>query len=238
MEYENIYNTISEILSSVKGNYNVLEEQIDIDLQTEYFEYSKNYESTKTEEEILENRNDIFAKDIDKEEKKNRFVELASIESVVAYRTIEKYLRKPETSYLKDWATLAFQESRMLIESKLLDENQIFISTGLGGKDGKLRYFIVFLSKNNRFSELEQKIITDELLYQLKKAGSELEEIEFYKRYSSILAIVPLHVSVKKLFEDIIDDCNQFGDFINKDFIITNVRKLSFEEVENHLSKD
>lgn len=236
MEYENIYNTISEILNNVKGNYNILEEQIDIDLQTEYFEYSKNYSGAKSEQEILETRNNIFEKDIDEEEKKNLFIELASLESIIAYRTIEKYLKKPETNFMKDWATLAFQESRMLIESKLLDENQIFISTGLGGKNGKLRYFIVFLSKKKTFSKLEKKVIKDELLFRFKKNNSELEELNFSKKYTSILAVVPLNVSVKKLFEDIIDECNQFGDFINKDFIITNVRKLSFEEVESHLS--
>ncbi len=38
---------------------------------------------------------------------------------------------------------LAFQENKMLLESSLLDENQILISTGLGGKGMKLRYFTV-----------------------------------------------------------------------------------------------
>ena len=235
MEYENIYNTISEILNNVRGNYNILEEQIDIDLQTEYFEYSKNYKSLKTEEEILEKRENIFKDHVNEEEKKNLFVELASIESVVAYRTIEKYLEKPETNFMKDWATLAFQESRMLIESKLLDENQIFISTGLGGKNGKLRYFVVFIAKNKDFSEFERKIVRDELQYHFKAVHSELEEIEFNRQYSSILAIVPLHIPVKKLFDEIVNECNQFGDFINKDFIITNVRKFTVEEVESHL---
>jgi hypothetical protein len=55
---------------------------------------------------------------------------------------------------LKDWAALSLQESRMTLESSLLDENQVIISTGLGGKAKKLRYFAVIAAKRREnFSE-------------------------------------------------------------------------------------
>ena len=140
-EYENIYDTINDILGSSPGSFSILEEQIDVDLQMEYFEYSKNYQQTKSPEEIINSKNEIFEKEMPEEHKKNLLIELASIENVEAYRTIEEFLKEPETDFLKDWATLAFQESRMLLESHILDQNQIFISTGLGGKKRQASIF-------------------------------------------------------------------------------------------------
>jgi hypothetical protein len=34
-----------------------------------------------------------------------------------------------------------------------------------------------------------------------------------------------------------IEECNEYGDFLNDDFIVTNVRVLSFEEIEDFLDK-
>ncbi|NJM15294.1 MAG: hypothetical protein HC896_07880 [Bacteroidales bacterium] len=146
-DYENIYKQLNSLIGECNGQLSILEEQIDIDLQAEYFDYSSNYRSVKSNDEILHYKDEIFSKELTIEDKKQRFVELASVEEIEAFRTIEKYLKQSNSGLLYDWAVLAYQESRMLIESKLLDENQVFISTGLGGKDGKLRYFIVLLSR-------------------------------------------------------------------------------------------
>ena len=58
---------------------------------------------------------------------------MAAIDDVGAYRSIEKYSKNADDE-LKHWSLLALQESRMLLQSKLLDQSQIFISTGLGGE--------------------------------------------------------------------------------------------------------
>ena len=62
------------------------------------------------------------------------------------YRAIESFLEIAE-EILHDWAVLALNESRMLLESKFLDESQVFISTGLGGKEEKFRYFVVLMTR-------------------------------------------------------------------------------------------
>jgi hypothetical protein len=235
-DYENIYDTINDILGNSKGNFSILEEQIDVDLQMEYFEYSKNYKQTKSPEEIMESKDDIFHQEVTEEGKKNLLIELASIENVEAYRTIEKYLEKPENDFLKDWATLAFQESRMLLESHILDQNQIFISTGLGGKDGKLRYFVVLLSKSdNYFGFLQKKILKNEIQYFLTRNSSELEEIHFAYNFVTFRTIIPIEVPITALFKQIIDECNQFGSFLQDEYIITNVKELSFTEISEYL---
>jgi len=235
-EYENIYDTINDILGSSPGSFSILEEQIDVDLQMEYFEYSKNYQQTKSPEEIINSKNEIFEKEMPEEHKKNLLIELASIENVEAYRTIEEFLKEPETDFLKDWATLAFQESRMLLESHILDQNQIFISTGLGGKNGKLRYFVVLLSKSdNYFGFLQKKILKNEIQYFLKKNNSELEDICFAQNFVTFRTVIPINIPVTSIFKKIITECNQFGDFLQEEYIITNVKELSFTEINDYL---
>ena len=137
---------------------------------------------------------------------------------------------------LRDWGILALQESKMLLESKLLDENQVFISTGLGGKGDKLRYFIVLIgNKKQAFTRIEKKIIRNEFDYVLKKYASEVEKIRFSGFLSAITAVVPVKATIKKIFEEALYECNQFGGFLMENFIITNVKELSFKEIRSFL---
>lgn len=238
MDGENIYNKIKEIFGYMSNNLNILEEQIDIDLQMEYFEFSKNLNAQKSSEEILEEKDKLFESSVSVEIKKKILVELASVEEIEAFRTIEKYLKNPDKE-LKDWATLSLQESKMFIESKLLDENQIFISTGLGGKGSKLRYFVVLISqKKTNFTVLQKKVINSEFDFTLKKYDGEIEEIKYAKTFCTIKAVIPLNVSIKEVFKEALDECNQYGNFLEDNFIVTNMKELSFEEIEDFLEKE
>lgn len=238
MDGENIYNKIKEIFGHMSNNLNILEEQIDIDLQMEYFEFSKNLNAHKNSEEILEGKDKLFESSVSVENKKKILVELASVEEIEAFRTIEKYLKNPDKE-LKDWAILSLQESKMFIESKLLDENQIFISTGLGGKGSKLRYFVVLISqKKTNFTVLQKKVIQSEFDYTLKKYDGEIEEVKYAKTFSTIKAVIPLNVSIKEVFKEALDECNQYGNFLEDNFIVTNMKELSFEEIEDFLEKE
>ncbi|MFW5804013.1 MAG: hypothetical protein ACOCWG_02160 [bacterium] len=235
MDNDNIYDKIQELFGNFPSNYSILEEQIDIDLQMEYFEHSKNFKDKLNSEEVINQKNEIFKQNIPIELKKEIFVKLASIENVEAFRAIEKYLENPDKP-LKDWATLAFQESRMLLESKLLDTNQVFISTGLGGKGSKLRYFVVLISKSGKeYTNFQRKIIHNELNDILEKNSSELEKIEYFESYASLYAVIPMNVSIKDVFNKLILECNQYGDFLKENFIITNVKALSYDEIEEFI---
>src|SRR5208337_659902 len=140
MDQDNLYDKIQELLGNLHGNFNILEEQIDIDLQLEYFETSKDIKKSLDKKETLNNMESLFSSSLSIDAKKNLLIRLASVDQVEAYRSIERYMLEPDP-LLKDWATLAMQESKMLLESIFLDQNQVFISTGLGGKGKKLRYF-------------------------------------------------------------------------------------------------
>ncbi len=236
-ENENIYDKISEVFGGFKGAYNILEDQIDIDVQMDYFDLSRKYKKKVISKLNPQDSDRIYNKDTSLEEKKDLLIQLASLDTVEAYRKIEKFHSEaPEE--LKNWATLALKESKMLLESKLLDENQVYISTGLGGKGDKLRYFVVLLGNNgNEFSALQKKIIKNEFQYSLKKFNSEAEYFDFSESIATVLAVVPIESPVKAVFEEAILECNNYGNFIKENFIITNVKKLSFDEINDYLKK-
>lgn len=236
-ENENILDKITELFGVVPGTMNILEEQIDIDIQMNYFDSSRKLKKKKIPENIIEESEKLFHETTSLEEKKQILLCLASLDEVEAYRTIEKF-QKTDDDLLKDWSTLALKESRMLIESKLLNENQVFISTGLGGKGDKLRYFVIFLGNNtSEFSDLHKKIIKNEFDFVLAKYNSEVEAYDFHESIATVLAVVPMSSPVKTVFEEGLIECNNYGNFLNSDFIITNVKKLSFDEIKEFVNQ-
>jgi hypothetical protein len=235
MENENIYDKIRELLGNSLANFNILEEKIDIDLQMQYFEISKNVKENLDQETVLKNKEDIFDPTLPEKTRMTRFAELASIENVEAYRAIEKYIGSSQ-NILKEWAILALQESRMLLESRLLDENRVFISTGLGGKGTKLRYFVVLLLKEGKeFSDLNRKIVRNEVEMVLQKHKGEIEKISFTANYSTLLVMMPLEVPIKEIFRESLKECNLYGNFLKSNFIVTNVKELSKFEIDEFL---
>jgi len=228
---DNIYDKIQELLGCIPGNVSILEKQINADVQTEYYDYASKMKEISDPEEVLKNREMIFGPGLTIEAKKLFMVRLASLGSIEAYRTLEKYSTDGKDQ-LNDWAILAMQESRLLLESKILDESQILISTGLGGKGLKLRYFAVFISTNRSpLTSFQKKILQNEVEFAMKKFHGELEEIRIDYELCSILCIIPLQVSVKRLFDELMAECNQYGNFIYPDYIITNVKVIPNHEI-------
>ena len=237
MENE-ILNKLQQAFGNMPQKFNILEEQIDVELQMEYFEFSKKHKKGFDKEVVLENSEKLFDAETDDEEKKLLLVQLASIDEVEAYRIIEKFSENPQPVVLKDWSILALQEAKMHIESSLLDETQVFISTGLGGKGTKLRYFIVFRTNNKEhFTDVQKKIIKNEIEFSLKDQNAELEKLSFEEDIATIMAVIPLNVTIQQLFKKVLNDCNQFGDFLTSDFIITNMKEFSIEEIRDFITQ-
>jgi hypothetical protein len=232
---ENIYDKLIEYLGLSEDNINILEQSIDTNVQLEYFEFSRNLNSVKSEEDIIRDRDILFDSNLSISGKKLALVELASLNNIEAYRTIEKYLNQPNIN-LYDWACLALQESKLNLETSLLDESKALITTGLGGKGLKLRYFIVlFSSQGHELTSVQKEIIQKELNFFFSKYGAELEDVVFDESFASILAMVPIKVHLQKLFKKVIFECNQIGNFLFDDFIITNIKTLSVEEIRELL---
>jgi len=236
-EHESLYEKIREILGDSPGNLKVLEQQIDMDLQLEYYECSRKVRKEKDEAWALDHMQYLEEPGYSADVKKEILARLASMTRTECYRAIESFLdtaREP----LRTWAVLSLNESRMVLESKIMDENQVFISTGLGGKDGKLRYFVVLMTRSRiDLSESQQMVIKNEFVYILEKYDAELEEYNFSGSLATMLILLPMKHSLKSVFQEAIDECNHYGDFLNDDFIVTNVRVLTFQEIEDFLDK-
>ena len=58
-----------------------------------------------------------------------------------------------------------------------------------------------------------------------------IESTEFKGNYAVMLLLLPLKTELQPLFAGIIDECNQYGNFLHENMIITNVKKLTDEEI-------
>lgn len=223
---------MQELIEKYGGNIAILEEEIDIKLQLQYFKESKQQKKELDKEQVLSQKNRLFDPDYSLEEKKLLLCQLASVNEVEAFRLLESYKANPDKA-LADWSVLAFQESKMLMQSTLLDEKPLFISTGLGGKGHMLRYFIVLFTNDNQvFSSYQEELVRGELEYAFNKNSAEIEEVVFYGYYVTIQALVSLETGLKAMLSKIILQCNEIGDFLSPSLLVTNVKKLSLGEIE------
>jgi hypothetical protein len=230
---DNIYDKIREFLGTMTGNVAVMEYQIDADIQLEYNHLAEQEMELSNPSDILQKKDTLNSPGYSIDYKKKYLIELAKIGTVESHQILENYITYPDKE-LKEWAMLAFQENKMLLESSLLDENQILISTGLGGKGMKLRYFTVLQTLTGRvFSNYEKKLIKSEMKFSLKNNYGELESIYFNRELCRILSVIPLQIPIQALFDKVIEECNLYGNFINPDCLITNVKILTGKQIRN-----
>jgi hypothetical protein len=217
----------------------MLEDEIDIDIQNKYFIHSRKVDNNITKDEVLSNVHLLSSSDVDNEKKKTILTQLASLKDVEAYRILEKECRQFDNDELNNWSILAYNESRMILNGSLRNEQQVFISTGLGGKDGKFRYFIALFPHEDisKFTDFQTDFINKEVDFTLKQNNAELERhIESTDEYLSFKVLIPIKANVLKLFKEVLDNCNQLAPFVAKQFIITNVNVMDKEEIIEFLN--
>lgn len=238
MDEDSIYDQLKELLSNAGGKYNILEEQIDVDLQVEFFELvNKLLKRKRKPENVIADAEKLFENDIDPDKKKKILAELSNMETAEAYRIIEKFI-KIKSEELHHWAVLALQHSRISLETHLLDEQQVFISTGLGGSSSKLRYFIVGkLRTDEVFTDTQKKVVKNEFETIFNSFNSIIEELTFTESYFTILGLIPIETSIGEVIKKSIDESNQYGNFIHSDYLVTNVRVLEMNEIIGYFNK-
>ncbi len=237
---DNNLKRIQEAIDSLPDNFSILEEQIDVELQTEYFDTARSLRVEEAPENLIETALIMLNDDETEHElKKEILIRLAGLDKVEAFRIVEKFHKKADGE-LRSWAVLALQESRMLLQSSLLEEQQVFISTGLGGKHQKIRYFVSVMSHNidEDFTVTQQKIVKSELDFFLKENEGELEEVQFETGFALSLFLFPLKQNLHQVLSSFIRECNQYGDFLKDDIIITNVKALSAKEIRTFLKNN
>lgn len=230
-----LQNKLKKSFSNVK----IFEEGIDIETQLEFEKLTKIFiENNKEKTEVHISENDLFNEGTSEEKKKDLLIELSFSDDVKAYRLIEKFSNECEAD-LKKWSALALQKSRAHIEHSLSNEDKVYISSGLGGRGDKLRYFFVLSANDDlNFNELHKNIIKKEIEFAISKHQGIIEDILFYDYYVTIVCLIPLHHSLDKIFKNILDECNELGDFLSDRVIATNTEKFNEDTIVKILNED
>lgn len=238
MQQKNAFNQFQKFLKETDGEFHILEKQISVDIQLEYFKFSDRLRKTVPSEEGFDLDKymiDLKNPESTKEYKQEILSTLAISKEVKSYRILEEYIKQPDPE-LTDWAYMALMESRITLETELSDEKQIYISTGLGGKGQKLRFFLLLLSSTEEpFLDYQRQVIEREFEYALSKLDCEIERLTIKDRYVEIVLLMPIRLDIKKTIEDIIQECNQYGNFLSPVFTVTNMKELDEQEIEKIL---
>lgn len=237
------FSAFRDSFSKLQGNFHVLEQRVPVETQMEYFKYSGKVRKENDPPRPLSDQRceELYADLMGAEEmalKQHFLAELATSKSVRGYRLLEEYVAHPDPEVV-DWAHLALMEARISLECDLSDEKQIYISSGLGGKGGKLRFFVLMTAKGGvPFEDFQRGVIERETAYYLAKEDCEIERLTIADRHVALVLLLPFQADFKGMIERIISECNQYGNFLSMIFTVTNVKEPTPEEIEDIIVKN
>jgi hypothetical protein len=219
-------------------SFSLMEDAIDLSIQEEYFYLSETIDIDNVDyKEVLKESKKLFSENTPIETKKRILILLAHFGTAESYRTIEKYLNHSGQE-LKDWVLLSLKECRMFLESALLEEEGGFLSTGLGGKDNKLRYYFIVSPKEGlTFTETHRNTLKKGFETISQKYNSKIEGINFETNYAMIGIFIPMDFAVGDVIEEGISECNKMGEFLFFHYYVTNVKKPANEEILKYLEE-
>jgi len=239
---EEMFKNYYDAFQKSGGKLQVLENCIPVEQQIEYLIYSYALRRRRRKKMKESDYNQCMEKlenvELSKEEKKKILSMLAFSSEIRAYRLLEQYVQHPDKD-LVHWASMALLESRMAIETELSGERQIYISSGLGGKGDKMRFYVLVMSsKGKPFEAYQLKVIEKEFGYLLPEYGCEIERLNVNDNYVEIVLLIPMVNDVKKALEKVVLECNVYGNFLSQTVIITNVKELNQNEINQALKKN
>ena len=242
-EEGDVFKRFRDSFSKMDGHFHILEQRVPVELQMEYFKYSEQVRKERAKPDLNDMDYTAFRESLSNPEsttdyKKYILSMLATSKEVKAYRMLEDYVQHPDED-VSNWAYMALMESRISLESELSDEKQIYISTGLGGKGEKLRFYVLMLSKDrNPFLDYQRKVIEREFAYFLPQADCEIERLTIGEQYVELVFLIPVRADIKLTLDRVINECNQYGDFLSDIFTITNVKELTQQEITDIINKN
>lgn len=242
-EEGDVFKKFRDSFSKMDGHFHILEQRVPVELQMEYFKYSEQVRKERAKPDLNDMDYTAFRESLSNPEsttdyKKYILSMLATSREVKAYRMLEDYVQHPDED-VSNWVYMALMESRISLESELSDEKQIYISTGLGGKGEKLRFYVLMLSRDRKpFLEYQRKVIEREFAYFLPKADCEIERLTIGEQYVELVFLIPVRADIKLTLDKVINECNQYGDFLSDIFTITNVKELTEQEVTDIINKN
>lgn len=209
-EEGDVFKKFRDSFSKMDGHFHILEQRVPVELQMEYFKYSEQVRKERAKPDLNDMDYTAFRESLSNPEsttdyKKYILSMLATSREVKAYRMLEDYVQHPDED-VSNWAYMALMESRISLESELSDEKQIYISTGLGGKGEKLRFYVLMLSRDRKpFLEYQRKVIEREFAYFLPKADCEIERLTIGEQYVELVFLIPVRADIKLTLDKVIN---------------------------------
>lgn len=242
-EEGDVFKKFRDSFGQMRGHFHILEQQVPVETQMEYFRNSEKMrkdnplQEAVDEEECEQIYRILLLDETSVDDKRLLLSRLAVSRQVKAYRILQAYAADPAPQ-VKDWAYMALMECRISLESELSDEKQIYISTGLGGRGEKLRFFVLMLSSQGQpFEAYQKQVVEREAAYSLPKSGCEIERLTVHERHVEMVFLIPVRVDIKTTLDKLINECNQYGHFLSETFTLTNVKELSEEEIAEIIEK-
>jgi hypothetical protein len=233
-EKDDVFERFRNSFDRSGGHFHVLEQRIPIEVQIEYIKYSEQMRKNHTEmtdDEYHVYTQSLSNETLSSEHKKYILSALAISSDVRAYRLLEDYAQHPEAD-VTYWTYMALMESRISLETELLGEKQICISTGLGGKGEKLRFYVLIIAlKEEPFQEYQRQTIESEFTFYLPIENIEIERLTIHDLYVELVLLIPVRKDIPAILDHVITECNQYGNFISNIVTVTNVKELSADEV-------
>lgn len=223
-------NKIRELLNEMPKNLRTIEEGITGDAINEYYELVKKLKDEGGIEVFFEELKAKTGRPTEHDIKR-MLVALSHIGDVQSFREIEKIYQTTEND-LKNFALVALEQCRLILENEILDEPIGFIATGLGGRDNKFRCYFVVASLQKPLTKPIEQLITAAYEDICKEMDSELEEVENHGHYLLIKALISFNYAIGPLIDAGIE---QF-DFLQKEYMCTNVEKPTPEFIEEWLA--
>lgn len=208
---------IKNLLKSIPNEFRVIENKINSKVIDEYYKVADGLED-KNQAEIIQNQ-DKWTELKSQKDIKELLVCLSKIGDVKSYRKIEEITKSGKPKILA-FSYVALKFARLNLENNLSDEPIGFISTELGGKENKLRYYFVVKSKDKIEKDKEIKII-NELKDICNQNDSELEEIENHGKYILVKILVSMDYAIGNIIGKLTSKCL----FLDEEYICNNLEK-------------
>lgn len=241
---EDLFRKFKDSFDNMEGHFHVLDHRVPVEVQLAYFRYSEKLRKEKpldypvSDETCEELYQTLLTTDGGNSVRRRLLALLAISRSVRAYRLLEEYTKEPDPA-IANWAYMAAMEARLTLESELSDEKQIFISTGLGGRDDKLRYYVLLVCREPQgFLDYQRQVVDREFAYYLERQDCEIDEARFSDHYVELLLLMPMRVDIQALMNRVIGECNQYGNFLSRTYTVTNVKELTKEEINEFVAKE
>lgn len=226
-------NSLRELLPKSLTDFVILEDAIEGKNLQEFVEY-------KRKNKVDENTNLLeLLNSQDVENQKIALVNLVDNSEVEVFRALESYYNSlEEESQLKDWAKYTMMRCKISMENSLLGTNRIPMASGLGAKNGKIRFFaLLFKEDKTDISPSEQKVITNELNFQGNELENEIEQVIFNNYYFSVVYLCSLKYMPTLIFEKLGKEMKELGLIISPHMMINNVKIMNDQEINEFLLK-